>query len=296
MVANGGNTEGLFHAAFMESGSPIPVGDITHGQKFYDAFVVAAGCEGSSDTLQCLREAPFAMLQQAMDASPSIFSPSSLDLAWMPRVDGTFLPDDPQQLVLQGSVANIPFVSGDCDDEGTLFSLTTLDVTTEEQLRDYITSTYLPAASSSDLDKLLTLYPADITQGSPYDTGILNALSPQFKRLASLQGDLVFQGARRFFLQQQSDKQNTWSFHYLQVHASDLLNIYGSGELTDYLVNFVNNLNPNGPTVPYWPKYTTASVQLLTFLDGLVPVAITTDTYRQEAMEFIIQLALANPL
>ena len=30
MLANGGNTEGLFRAAFMQSGSPLPVGDITH--------------------------------------------------------------------------------------------------------------------------------------------------------------------------------------------------------------------------------------------------------------------------
>ncbi len=33
MVANDGNNEGLFRAAFMQSGSPIPVGDITNGQK-----------------------------------------------------------------------------------------------------------------------------------------------------------------------------------------------------------------------------------------------------------------------
>jgi acetylcholinesterase len=30
MLVNGGNTEGMFRAAFMESGSPLPVGDITH--------------------------------------------------------------------------------------------------------------------------------------------------------------------------------------------------------------------------------------------------------------------------
>lgn len=32
MLANGGNTGGLFRGGFMESGSPIPVGDITNGQ------------------------------------------------------------------------------------------------------------------------------------------------------------------------------------------------------------------------------------------------------------------------
>lgn len=38
--------------------------------------------------------------------------PQSLNLTWLPRVDGTFLTDLPQQLVLQGSVADIPFVTG----------------------------------------------------------------------------------------------------------------------------------------------------------------------------------------
>ena len=74
MVTNGGNTEGLFHAAFMESGSPIPVGDITHGQKDYDALVEETGCSGSSDTLECLREVPFNTLMNAINKSPGIFS------------------------------------------------------------------------------------------------------------------------------------------------------------------------------------------------------------------------------
>jgi acetylcholinesterase len=71
----------------------------------------------------------------------------SLALAWQPRADGVFLTDDPQKLVQQGLVADVPFVTGgsqcfaaffpvvmthtigDCDDEGTLFSLSNLNVT-----------------------------------------------------------------------------------------------------------------------------------------------------------------------
>ena len=85
-----------------------------------------------------------------MDSSPSFFSyqvggllphclsefrggqqtiPQSLALVWMPRVDGVFLADDPQKLVQQGKVARIPFVAGECDDEGTPFSLSQLNVT-----------------------------------------------------------------------------------------------------------------------------------------------------------------------
>lgn len=75
MVTNDGNTEGLFRGAFMQSGSPIPVGDITHGQPYYDALVSQTGCSTSSDTLQCLRQVPFSKLKAAVDKSPNIFSP-----------------------------------------------------------------------------------------------------------------------------------------------------------------------------------------------------------------------------
>ena len=74
MLGNGGNTEGLFHGAFMNSGSPIPVGDLTHGQKYYDALVESTDCTHAKDTLQCLREVPYSTLLAAVDATPHILS------------------------------------------------------------------------------------------------------------------------------------------------------------------------------------------------------------------------------
>ena len=59
MITNDGNNGGLFRGAFMQSGSPIPVGDITHGQASYDALVAQTGCSGANDTLQCLREVDY---------------------------------------------------------------------------------------------------------------------------------------------------------------------------------------------------------------------------------------------
>lgn len=47
----------------------------------------------------------------------------------------------------------------------------------------------------------MIFYPSDVTQGSPFDTGILNAITLQFKRIAALLGDSVFQAPRRWFLQ-----------------------------------------------------------------------------------------------
>ncbi|EKM55972.1 uncharacterized protein PHACADRAFT_256969 [Phanerochaete carnosa HHB-10118-sp] len=305
MLTNGGDTEGLFHGAFMESGSPIPVGDITHGQKYYDALVSETGCSGAADTLQCLREVPFDALMAAVNQSPSIDSLQSLDLAWMPRADGAFLPYGPQALVTQGSVASIPFVTGDVDDEGTAFSLYSLNVTTDDEVREYLTTYYLPDTASSQVDALMEVYPQDPAQGSPFDTGDLNQLSPQFKRLAAIQGDMVFQAPRRFFLANRSDKQTTYAFlskRYKSLpgvgsmHGTDILNVYFDGDMTDYLVNFVNNLDPNGPGLLSWPTYSTSSPQLLTFLDGPVPLNITEDTFRADGMSLLTELMLANPI
>jgi len=186
----------------------------------------------------------------------------------------------------------------------------------------------------------MVYYPQDPTEGSPYDTGILNALSPQFKRIAAIQGDALFQAPRRFFLQKRSGSQHTWAFReydstpgkqfltscivnkrlklvpvlgsvscteahvhipmaltlsVCQFHASDLLNVYGGNDMASYLVRFVSNLDPNGSGDLEWPMWTTNSPNLLTFLDGLIPLEITQDTYRAEAIAFLTSVDLQYP-
>ena len=76
LVANNGDNEGLFRGAFMESGAPIPVGDLTKGQNEYDAIVQKTGCSGASDTLECLRQAPYSTLKAAVDQSPALLGPT----------------------------------------------------------------------------------------------------------------------------------------------------------------------------------------------------------------------------
>ena len=67
MVANGGDNEGLFRGAFMQSGSVIPRGDVTLGQQDYDDLVQATGCTSVEDTLECLRRLPFSTLKEALN-------------------------------------------------------------------------------------------------------------------------------------------------------------------------------------------------------------------------------------
>ncbi|OBZ75697.1 Lipase 1 [Grifola frondosa] len=305
MITNGGDTEGLFRGAFMQSGGPIPVGDITNGQADYDALVSQTGCTNATDTLQCLRHAPYDVLKLAMDRSPGLFSYQSLKLAWLPRVDGVFLTDLPQNLTLQGKIANIPYVTGNCDDEGTLFSLSTFNITNEADLREYFISNYVNGAEESDVDEIFTLYPADPTQGSPFGTGTHYNITAEYKRLAALNGDLIFQAPRRILLNSTAERQPAWSFQKscsctfaaFQAHGTDLIGIYiKPGDLADYLINFVNKLDPNGNTPLFtWPQYDTKTRQLLTLTSG-GGLGITVDTYRAAGITALANLSLQFPL
>ncbi|KAH8986603.1 carotenoid ester lipase precursor [Lactarius akahatsu] len=280
MLTNGGNTEGLFRAAFMQSGMPSPIGDITHGQRYYDDLVVRTGCSDSSDTLACLWAAPYDELKAAMDSSQLIATYNSLALVW-------------QKLAQQGSIASIPFVTGDCDDEGTLFALSQLnDRRGLAQSFIRILPAKMQNATDAELDELLTLYPQDDTQGSPYDTGTQDAFTPQFKRIASILGNSVFQAPRRFFLNNVSDKQNTGAFLSKRLKWMPVL-----GELTDYLIHFATHLDPNGGSSPQWSQYTTSLPQLMTLLESSVTNTTTTlDTYRVDEISLLTELWLAHSL
>lgn len=306
MVAYDGNTDGLFRSAFMQSGAAIPVGPVENGQVYYNSIVEDTGCYGAADTLECLRTVPYNKLMAAIDKTPSIFAYQSLRLAWLPRTDGTFLTENPMNLVQNGKVAKIPYVTGNCDDEGTLFSLSTLNVTTDAGFRGWLKNTFFPGATDAQVSTIAEKYPADITKGSPFDTGLLNALTPQFKRFAAFQGDGVFQAPRRWFQRYTAEKQPSWAFLSKRVkalpvlgsaHATDLLNSFFLGqEMQDYLIRFTTTLDPNSPSGFNWPQYDLTNKKILIFRDGLIPLAIGKDDHREDAMDALNAITLVNPV
>ncbi|KAI0766812.1 carotenoid ester lipase precursor [Irpex lacteus] len=306
MIANGGKTEGLFHAAFMESGSPLPYGDTRKGQEWYNSLVNQSGCANTSESLVCLRETvPAEVIDAIQDHDPTFFNETALHLVWVPRADGNFLRDLPYQAVSQGEIANIPFVSGDTDDEGTVFTVPLLNVTTDDEVHAYIASNYFPDASAAEIDKLLKFYPQDVSQGSPFDTGNANAVTTQYKRLAAIQADLNFHSPRRFLLQHRSGRQSAWSYLWKRFkstpdlgsfHGSDLSALFGEDDLGDYLINFVNHHNPNGKGNATWPQYTPANPTVFTFLEGNKTHTLAEDNFRAEGISYLNQLLIKYPL
>ncbi|KAJ7785270.1 carotenoid ester lipase precursor [Mycena maculata] len=313
LLSNKQNSNSLFRGAFMAPGSPLATPTVAEGQSDYDGLVAANNCTSSSDTLDCLRHVPLDAFWATVNNTANAFSYRSLSLIWRPRVDGDVLAIEPLVSVSRGLYSEVPFMSGDCDDEGTLFSIAPSNVTTSEEFLDYAHTFFLPLASVDQMAEIRRLYPDDPTQGSPFDTGTANQLTPQFKRLAAFQGDYVFTGARRFFLEHASARQNTWSWlsklgkntpDFGASHTSDTPVWFPpSGADTtgvDALVNFINTLDPNraaGSSTAnssiFWPKWNTPSstgpTSLLTFSDPDI-INITTENFRVEPIRYLNNL------
>ena len=86
------------------------------------------------------------------------------------------------------------FSKGNCDDEGSLFSISTINISyvdkcaffdlrsaswfysTTAQVKEYLGLFMMPKATDEEINGLLVHYPDDLRAGCPFDTGIKNAL------------------------------------------------------------------------------------------------------------------------
>ena len=79
------------------------------------------------------------------------------------------------------------------------------------------------------------------------------------------------------------------------------MNVYGGGDMTDFLIRFVSTLDPNDYSTindgtVTWPEYASENPRLLAFQGGDTPLAVIPDTFRKEAMSFLTRLSIAHPL
>ncbi|KAF9035922.1 carotenoid ester lipase precursor [Panaeolus papilionaceus] len=304
MLSNDGNNEGLFRAAILQSGSPIHTGNVRGPAQFnYDRLVTQTGCTNTTSTLDCLRKVPFEKLKAAVDTFPDFFSYQSLVLSWQPTVDGVFLSESPNQLIPEGKIAQISVMSGMSEDEGTLFALSSLNVTNEEQFRGYIGGVWNPFNTPEELEPLWSFYPPNPVDGAPFNTGTRNALTPEFKRVAAYIGDAIQTGPRRVFLSKLAQTQKVWAYFNQRdkdipalgsYHGSDLATGSKPGFLDDHIINFVVKLDPNVKSGPKWQPYSAASPEQYTFPPTGSPT-ITLDNFRTDAVNFLLNVSSLHP-
>ncbi|KAJ7595783.1 sterol esterase, partial [Mycena floridula] len=311
LLINDGHTEGLFHGAFMTDTDDIqdirctPAIDSPRLQEAFDAIVRGTNCTGSKDSIECLRKVPFETLWPVINGtSTDFFSFSGNDFVWRPTVDGDTLKSGALCTVAQGRFANIPIISGNSDDEGTIFALPSLNVTTDAEFLVYEKTFVLPGATSAQIQDVAKAYPSDPSLGSPFNTGDNNTLTPEFKRMSAIFGDVAFQGPRRHLVQASSPRQKTWSWlnkrgkstpNLGAFHSSDVGGIWFNADKDnlfgiDALIHFVNTLDPNGIGKVIWPQRG-SSANILNFSDPL-DVSVTSDTYREDEMKLLLDIQL----
>lgn len=201
-------------------------------------------------------------------------------------------------------------IIGDQEDEGTIFALFQSNITTNDEVLDYLATFYFNDATTDQIEGLLDTYPQDLgISGSPFRTGLLNELYPQYKRLAAILGDLVFTLTRRGFLNlAEAANPDVPSWSYLSsydygtadlgtFHGSDLLQVfygiyddYASNSIRTYYYNFLYNLDPNEGygSYPDWPEWTdTGSGNQLAWFSAISQTLLA-DDFRNDSYAYIV--------
>ena len=80
----------------------------------------------------------------------------------------------------------------------------------------------------------------------------------------------------------------------------DLVASFGpTGELRDYVVRFVNNLDPNGKNglgIP-WPQWNAKKPKAIVFQDDIFfPVVLGDDNYRTDPLSLVANMSLLYPI
>ncbi|CCF32799.1 carotenoid ester lipase [Colletotrichum higginsianum] len=310
----------LFRGAMALSGGPVMVESAERAQPFFDNMVERAGCAEAMDKIACLKVADFDDIMASVNEEGMLLGPRSLASTWTIRPDGKHLKDSPHRLAAAGKMASVPLITGDMRDEGTLFSLLAqLETLSDEDFASYFQTTWWPKATDADMAALMELYPSDVRQGSPFDTGVLNAVTPNFKRLAAVVGDFSFQAQRRNLLAHyNTSEQAVWnyitdvsvpaagllpdlgvlthlpvlgSFHAFDVWFYMFAGLpYGLSKNTQAYqataISFIRTLDPNnhGLDLAKWPRYTEDGLETYNFKES--GPKVVRDDWRVEAMQF----------
>ena len=298
----------LFRGGIMNSGCIAPANPVdgVKGQVVYDTVVKNAGCSSATDTLACLRGLDYTKFLNAANSVPGILGYNSVAESYLPRPDGTVLTESPDQLVVKGKYASVPFIIGDQEDEGTIFALYQENLTTTDDIVDYLQNLYFFDASRQQITDLVATYQNIEEDGSPFRTGSLYNWYPQFKRLSAILGDLTFTLTRRAFLNYAlKAKPNVRFWSYLSsydygqsflgtFHGSDISQFfsgiqpnYASKSMYAYYLSFIYDQDPNYRAVDYmvWPQWSNNQSLMNFFIDH---GALLPDNFRQDTYDFLM--------
>lgn len=127
LIAYGGRNDNLFRAAIVERGDPIQLLPMSPNQAAFYLLTQETGCSSAADKLQCLRELPFAKLNQILNTTGPL---GLLRQVWGSIIDVDFIQQKLSVQIKSGKCIRVPIIAGANSNEGTAFGPTGVDNTT----------------------------------------------------------------------------------------------------------------------------------------------------------------------
>ena len=195
LTAYGGRDDKLFRGAIMQSGNPISYGALRGPEGYqqqYNALVNRTNCNGTLDTLQCLRTV------SADDLNAAINTTSMPLTGFNPWVDGDYIQGFTSIQVARGGFIHVPIISGANSDEGASFSPRGANST--QDFYNLLTAPGSRQVPPAFANMVLQAYPDDLSVNviaSLGDGRPTGGNGTQLRRTASYYGDAVFIANRR---------------------------------------------------------------------------------------------------
>lgn len=204
----------------MESGPVIPGNALNASstyQAWYDTILSKAGCahmRTGTTQLECLREVPFNVLNNALNGTAN----PSLGYSWLPAIDDDFVARYPSDQLRDGAFVKVPIIAGTASNEGTTQTPSPVNSTAELRHWMSIMSKYQYPMPDDLIDNFIKLYPNVSSFGIPSSEQLGgDVVFPQpygaaFREAAAYFGDVKFIAGTRLTHQ-------TWAKHGVPSYA-----------------------------------------------------------------------------
>ncbi|XBQ90683.1 hypothetical protein V6000_006237 [Aspergillus fumigatus] len=120
LATYGGQDNGLFRAAIMQSGSVVERTSSRRfpAQELYDSLVASTRCAEAEDSLNCLRYIPYDKINNAFEKSPYGIGRMA-EAFGGPSINGNFLPNYGSLSLKDSQMVKVPVISGVVSHEGS---------------------------------------------------------------------------------------------------------------------------------------------------------------------------------
>jgi para-nitrobenzyl esterase len=263
---------GLFHRAIGQSGgctirSVGPELTLSAVGSQMEAYGEAVGCAPGTAQLECLREASIEnLLASAQQPMPGGGEIRDADWSFAAVIDADgFLPDTPKALFDSGEIADVPYLLGSNNDEGTTFVISATSLTSEAEYLADLEARYGDAAPD-----VAALYPPSDFDGDfdaararvIGDAGVVCSTHDTARRAA--------RAGRTVFLYNFNVHWSLAPDLLRAGHAGEISHVFGTPYLPEpdpesaavaaamnaYWARFAETGDPNGPDAPAtWPEF-----------------------------------------